>query len=559
MKDGHHAFGVPILALVLLFALTLAGCQNGDMAKAPPRSPILQSPTEILRPYVWFYSDFDNSDAGFEKQLDYGDPFRVTTLLIQDWTANHDRNRIERRIASVVSKWNLDQEGGRLSYTFDYGKLKAGWYSGMDSWSFPMLLVGLWQETGNLNYRRLAEGLIAAAARDVTSGGTVWRSERGCWFSEYAWDGMSQDDEFHVLNGHLYALQAVRMLATALDAPALAALYRCGVEGTKARSAEFLPSGGWPFYMLNPQTIDQTHYVIYETMQFDALHALDPDPFFKEQASARREVLRRHFPVYARVVTGVNRIAISAVGAPHPYSIDTYALELECSDGNTTEHHSLPNPTDVKRPVVERAMLDVVTHLDSATTRCRVTAEYVGHRLVLYEAPVRVLPDPVAPGVEITVRHEALFDAWSPDGQRIVIDPERRHGEPGMPETYLDTQGRLVLTPVAPIPFGRDDLLGFEFEADGPLRLGVTLQSKAHDYFRYYPATPAGERVLVLLSPLGFDGGAQIESIERLVFFFYTDQQKQPVVLTPTRVSVFRNGVELREYFRLRDPSFYTE
>ncbi|MCD6681077.1 MAG: D-glucuronyl C5-epimerase family protein [Burkholderiaceae bacterium] len=555
----QHPSRTPWFAAILVLLFSLGGCSDDTAKKDAQTRPILQSTTEVLRPFVWFYADSDNSEANFRAQLDYGDPLQITTRLIQDWIANRTLDRIDRRVAAIVEKWQLDKEGGRMDYSFDYGKLKAGWYSGMDSWSFPMFLIGIWQETGRLEYRSLAEELIRKAARDVGAGGTVWRGDEGCWFSEYAWDGMSQDDEFHVLNGHLYSLQSVRMLATALNSPDLEKLYRCGVQATKTKSAHFLGDGIWPLYMLNPRTIDQTHYVIYETMQFDALYELDRDPFFQEQAAARRKVLQRQFPVYVLTVGDERRLTLSAVGAPHPYAIDTYALELECADGSRTERYSLPHPTDTKQPLVARAMLDVRTNLDPSTTKCRVTSEYVGFRFMLYDAPVRVLSGETRPGADVAFSREALFDAWTPDARHVVVDPGRRHNPPDAPDTYLDTQGRLVLTPDAPIPFGHEDLLGFEFDADGPLQLGVIIHSRGRDFFRYYPATRPGDRTLVLLSPLGFDDGTQIASVDRVTFFFYTDKQAGPVRLTPGRLTVFRNAVELYEYFRLRDPNFYTE
>lgn len=545
--------------VILLLASILNGCGNEAPKKPEFGAAILQSKTEVLLPFIWLQAGSDNSETAFRTQLEHGNPLQITTRLIQDWTSNRALNRTGQRIRAVVEKWQLDEEGGRLSYSFDYGKLKAGWYSGMDSWSFPLLLVGLWQETGRIEYRSLAEKLIREVARDVEAGGTVWRSSEGCWFSEYAWDGMSRKDEYQVLNGHLYALQAVHMLATALNNSELAQLYRCGVQATKKNSVRFLGDGVWPLYMLNPRTIDPTHYVIYETMQFDALYLLDPDPFFREQAAARRAVLERHFPVYARKVDDGYALTFSAVGAPHPYAIDTYALELECSDGRQLERHSLPHPTDTKKPVIARAMLDVPTILNPSATRCRVTSDYVGRRFMLYDAPVQVLSRASQPGIDVRFSRDALFDAWSPDGRDIVVDPSRRHNPPDTPDTYLDTQGRLVLTPNTPIQFGPEDLLGFEFDADGPLQLGVTIHSQGRDFFRYYPATRAGNRTLILLSPLGFDDGAHIASVDRVTFFFYTDNQAGPVTLTPRSLTVFRNGVELHEFFRLHDPNFYTQ
>lgn len=547
-------------SLFAAFALALLfGSWMSSRPSTGQTLSILRAKTEILRPYIWFYAEIDNSDEGFQQQLDYGDPLRITTLLLQDWLANGDLARIDRRIAKVVSKWSLHEPEGRLSYTFKYGRLPAGWYSGMDSWSFPMLLAGLWQETGRPEYRNLAKKLIAQASRDVPRGGTVWRNGNHCWFSEYAWDGMSAAEEFHVLNGHLYALQSIKMLALALGDARLDSLYRCGVRGTKAHAVQFLGKRRWPLYMLNPETINQTHYVIYETMQFDALHELDSDPFFEEQAAARRNILQAHFPVYFRMSGDARSLMLSAVGAPHPYQIDTYPLTLRCTDGVITESHSLPHPTDSKTPLIRRAMLNVPTRLDPNGTTCRVTSEYIGQRLMLYELRPRPFVGQAQPGTDLVTSHDALFDAYLADDGSVVIDPKRRHSPVDAPDSYLDTQGRLVLTVKNPASLSPDGFLGFEFDSDGPLNLGVMINSNGRDFFRYYPATQPGNRTLVLLSPLGFDGGEQIDNIDRVTVFFYTDKQYQTVRLRPKRLTLFRNQVELHAYFSRIDPNFYTE
>lgn len=545
------------LIRTLLLAFFVIGCNGAAPSHAGFK--ILSAQADVLRPYVWFYAETDSSDAGFQQQLDYGDPLRITTVLLQDWLAHRDIDRIHPRIEEIISKWNLQEPGGRLNYTFAYGRLSPGWYSAMDSWSFPMLLVGLWQETGRTQYKALADKLIAQASRSVSDGGTVWRSGDRCWFSEYAWDGMHASDEYYVLNGHLYALQSLRMLALALGDKTLDDLYRCGVRATKIRSIDFLNERPWPLYMLNPRTINQTHYVIYETMQFDALSALDKDPYFPNQAGLRRSVLQEHFPVYLHSHGGSRNLIISAIGAPHPYQVDTYALELECADGTHTEKYSLPNPTDTRKPVIKRAMLSAPTRLDPEATTCRLTSEYLGQRTMLYESRLRPIYGDVVPGVDIATKSEALFDAYLGDGGRVIVDPSRRHSPSDAPSSYLDTQGRLTLTPTTPIAIDSGSFIGFEFDADGPLKIGVMINSKGRDFFRYYPETRAGNRTLVLLSPLGFDDGDRMETIDRITFFFYTDKQERQVEMTPRRLAVFRNQVELYEYFNKVDPNFYTE
>lgn len=521
---------------------------------------LLASASNEVKPFIWFFANFDNSESGFQDQLDYGDPFRATTLLIQDWLKRRDVQTTVARVDKMVGKWRLDEPDGKLNYTFAYGRLPAGWWSGMDSWSFPMLVLSLWQETGEPRFRTLADKLIATASRSVADGGVVWRSEDGgCWFSEYAWDGMSRADEFSVLNGHLYALQSIRMIARATGQKALHDLYDCGLRATKDRATSFEIGAQWVRYMLNPSTINQTHYVIYETMQLDALSQLDPDPFYAEQAAMRRQLLQRYFPVYLRMDQAGNRLMMSALGAPHPYSIDTYALELRCSDGKLEERHAISNPTNVRTPILERVFLDEPTALDPATARCSIDAQYVGLTQRLFEAAVVPLAGPAGIGRVIDAKFEAILDAQLLAPDVAVVDPARRYTVPPAPSSYLDTQGRLIFTPAAPIDWSDRDLLGIEFGVSGEIAVGVSITSNGTEYFRYYPHIPASPKTVMLLSSVGFDGGDAIKTIDKITVFVYTDRQPEPVTVSAPRLLKFANQTELYGYFRAEAPTFHTE
>lgn len=336
--------GLRVFSFIFLAAF-LASCSNGAIEE----KFLLRDRPEVLRPFVWLGGPAE-VNANFQKDLDYGDPLRVTTLLLDEWIRNRDEKTIAPLVDKVVDKWRLLEPEGGLYYTFPYEGLAPGWWSGMDSWAFPMLLIGLWQETGRQDYKRIADKLIQRAARNVGDGGTVWRDSKGCWFSEYSWKNMKAEDEYNVLNGHLYALQAVKMIAQALHDERLNDLYKCGLEGTKARSAQFLLEDKWALYMLRPATINPTHYLIYETMQFDALAYLDDDPFFKEQAAIRRRLLTRHFPINVRKIDGEQYLSFSMISAPHPYVIDTYPIRIDCSDGVGRQVFERLNPREEGRP-----------------------------------------------------------------------------------------------------------------------------------------------------------------------------------------------------------------
>lgn len=544
----------------LLAVLALASCGGSDdTSQRTERNFLFTADAEVIKPFIWFFADFDNTEAGFDAQLDYGDPFRATTLLMQDWLKRRDVSTTSARVEKMIAKWRLDQPDGKLNYTFAYGRLPVGWWSGMDSWSFPMLLLSLWQDTGNPRFKAVIDNVVAIASRDVVQGGVVWRRGDECWFSEYAWDSMALGDEFYVLNGHLYALQAIRMMAEATGSVDLKALYECGTRATKARAAEFAIGEQWLLYMLEPKTINQTHYVIYESMQLDALARLDPDPFFAAQARVRRELLARYFPVQIRTTTTGPRLFLSALGAPHPYSIDTYPLAVQCTDGTLREEHRIADPTNTNTPMADRVFLDVATSLDPATTTCRVESRYVGLAHKLYEAAPILASGDHGTGQVVQTRLEALLDAQLVDATTVSIDPARRVTLPSEPPSYLDTQGRLILTPDTPFALGDEEFVGIEFGATGALAIGVTITSNGTDYFRYYPRTLAADKTVVLLSPVGFDRGQAIRNVERLTIFVYTDQQAGPVEVRAPRLIKFAGQSDLYGYFRTASPAFYTE
>ena len=139
-----------------------------------------------------------------------------------------------------------------------------------------------------------------------------------------------------------------------------------------------------------------------------------------------------------------------------------------------------------------------------------------------------------------------------------MVDPSRRVSAAGEPQTYLDTQGRLILAPVEPVSWSADELLGFEFEADGELALGVSVVSHGRKFFRHYPRSSAGSHVLMFLSPPGFDGGQDISDIEQVIVYFYTDKQERVIRVQPKRLLLFHDRQQLSEYFTQVGPTFRT-
>jgi hypothetical protein len=231
---------------------------------------------------------------------------------------------------------------------------------------------------------------------------------------------------------------------------------------------------------------------------------------------------------------------MSSIGPPHPYDDDIYSLHLSCNDRTTYENYSFRE---------EERFLNVETGLDPETASCRVESYYLGMRQLLFDSPLKHVSHDASVGEQVPFTFDATLDAYR-KGDEVVVDPSRRVSLAGSPETYLDTQGRMVLTPAARVPWHANEMLGLEFEADGELALGVTVVSHGREFFRYYPRSSAGSHSLILLNPLGFEHGEDIFDVERVVVYFYTDRQEQIVSLMPKRILLFHDQYELYEYFR---------
>lgn len=75
----------------------------------------------------------------------------------------------------------------------------------------------------------------------------------------------TRDKEYHVLNGHLWGLQALYMLAEASGDKELKDAYQCARHGTISRLPQFYnKTDTWTWYPLVPRVINPTHYNIIE-------------------------------------------------------------------------------------------------------------------------------------------------------------------------------------------------------------------------------------------------------------------------------------------------------
>lgn len=525
------------LLFLTVMALTPAYSKALDIVDQPPA---------VMKQFLWFFPPM--ADEKFlVSALNKGDPFQVTESVFRDYYINKDTKRASKSIDAIIKHWNL-WTTRKLTYQFPYRDIPAGWWSGMEAMQFPMLLVAVAQRNGNKSYLKLANLMLDNALTQPSNGGVLWRNGSNCWLSEYSWDGMKKADEYFVLNGHLLALEALKLTADALERKDLEDAYQCAVRGTKARANEFItPESPWASYMLHPKTIDQVHYVIFETIQFSNLYTLTKDRFFKEQENLRRKILQKRYPIY-KIGTGkASRLFFSMMGAPHPYSVDTYGIQISCGVPNGKRvNFSQTRQFDGKLPLTERVFIDRKMYFNIGE-ECSVTAKAGGGDFELYRTKrfetIRSLTEPE----QLEYKEKASLDAYDAGDQKVVIDPMRSSSET---EEYLNTQGRIQYK-FNDHKLTDDAFLGIVLVPDKDLAIGVELTDGKMTIFRYWPRLIGGKKNIILLSKLGFTDGNDMETVSGITLFVYTDRQRDVATVRLGRVLYFANQAALKPYFAM--------
>jgi hypothetical protein len=256
--------------------------------------------------------------------------------------------------------------------------------------------------------------------------------------------------------------------------------------------------------------------------------------------------LERYYPVIQTEIDGNITILVSAVGAPHPYSIDTYGLRLTCrfSDGQERQF-SLDNPAAATDIVAEAIIAATVPE---PPTQCSLFSLYNNHSVLLHRGPPKRLTSSQGVVADIQPTVTAFYDAtMMPDG-RVKVDPALRDAPAGKPTTYRDNQGRIDLA-FAPRPLDLDELLGIEVSTDQPLKISMNLISKDKTVWRYYPPLKKGRPNLILFSPVGFKNISSLEGFDRIGMTVYTSDLAQVAHLSFGRVFVIKNQLQLYNYF----------
>lgn len=304
------------IAAFLATSICLAGlCTPSTAFEAIPGDMIVGGTDEELAPFLWNWMDqMSYTEEGLQQTAAKQDPLRPFFLafrLLVEYKRSGSEDALRsglRAIDFMIDEYepaDRDTSGYKWYYGFDYEGISAPWWSGMDAMFGPMAIYAAYELTGSEKYREVA---ISSAKRALTSpvdGGVLWRDGNGCWLSEYVWSGMAQEDEYYVLNGHLWGLQALYYLARQTGDAELEEAYNCSRDGVVSRQADYsFASGAWTKYQLNPPVINPTHYDLIEFAQFRSMLALTNDPAYEPMMRERADAFQKAYPLVMSELDG---------------------------------------------------------------------------------------------------------------------------------------------------------------------------------------------------------------------------------------------------------------
>ncbi|BBH47467.1 D-glucuronyl C5-epimerase family protein [Pseudomonas sp. KU43P] len=510
-----------------------------------------------LAPYLWSWMDpVSFTEEGLKKTVAKKDPLRPFFLafrLLTIYERTGDQKSLES--AKRTLDYMLDEyqpaarnaEGIRWYYGFDYDKgIKAPWWSGMDGFFGPMTLFAGWQVTGDERYREAALKSAKLMLEDPTKGGVLWRDGGSCWISEYSWNGMTRDKEYHVLNGHLWGLQALYMLADASKDKELNEAYQCARAGTVERLHDYYnPAGNWTWYQLVPKVINPTHYNTIELAQFRAMALLTGDPVYDEPSKRRAEIFKNAYPLSLVKTKKGLEVQFSMMGAPNSYWTDTYPVTVSCSVGGK-EVKATNAKVYSKDPLADRLILRLP--VKAKPKACQVSI-HSGVDVPIYEQKQFDVVQSTSNG-DIPVAYTVALQAAVTDDGKILVTPASG-------ENATAGEGRIVLNVDRDVLPSQTLALVMTSTEDAVLGLIVD-DIKGHRASRYYPSLKAGKDHIVVLNMLGFDKGSELDKhISKLSLRVYTKPGASPLKVSIKELTVIRNTLDLADFMtRHADANF---
>lgn len=528
--------------LAVVFGMTTAKAEPLDISKL--------SPAEIA-PYSWQSSPIDTITIDdVQKAIDEGDPLQVffrSFILLRLAAQHSDKAMIEHvaaKLDAMVEPSKMTEVRGnarRWHYGYAFESFQPGWRSGMDTFLGPLTFWLLADLTGNEKYRTIALETARLGTKSPPEGGVLWRGDFGCWISEFSDDSLSIEKETFVMNGHLYGLEALYLLASASGDRDLMSAYECARRGTEARFNQyFMPQREWTYYQTNPHVIHPGHYALFEVSQFWSLYQVTGDDFYKKAMEERSRVFSERFPLSLIKTDDGYDVVVSSIGVPNAYWPDNYGIDLKCKVEDDEVRQIFVSTYDKALSFADR--LVPAMPVNAIPSSCLYSVKRGDFSMPVYEQTKfevqsenrAVLNSPVQPS----------YDAKGSEDGKIVLTRSEKLQE-----------GRLSFD--INQAFGFNDIAAISITPSDEAKTELLLYGENGTYIhREYRNLIPGCENLIMFTKIGFNDHEKMEGkLTTVTLRVATAALNKPATIQGAHIALLHNAAELKGYLREKKDS----
>lgn len=562
MRTYKAALCVFGILLFFFFSCNERRVLNDEKHDIFESSPLLEEENiDKYTPFFWGYTANDDffKDANLLNSTSYFHPLdigRKALFAIHVGVKENDSTLLgygKKYLDFLLDYPYVKKDSTSIvyKYSFAHNEFVAGeWWSGMANSVIALAFLEGYEAFEDTVYFENFQKAINGVIELVEDGGSAIEFANGeRWYQEYVDTNRNSENSYFVLNGFLFSLLAIDIIAEKTEQEVYFDAYNQGVNAFLLLKDKFITGNGyWTNYMLNPLTIESTHYSIYDVLLFKSLLTCTYNSVFDDEILKRQNILLSEYPIYKKETRHNTVFLFSSIGPPHPYWIDTYQVELRYYSGDSLmKKHCLPEK-DFAIPIINRAFL-LDTFSIGEIDNVGVFALYNSDTLNLYKVSVDRIKR-IEDFKAISCKYDKLtmLNMKMEDDSKLNLI---------MPDDFFDefSRGTIRLLFKNALDVNKNRLFGLTFQAARSIdNMMITLiDGDGNSATRYYIAPKPDEPNLLLFNKLGFKN---IESLNcndisefRIDVYAKNSKESDDIAISLGDFICFENNFQLFEYF----------
>lgn len=513
-------------------------------------------------PFAWnndilkaFYSDSNSFDDAFlhlqENGLDYTHYHVWAGRIIFDLVLNREFcSDIEDALNRLMDTYRRHGSFPRP----EFGALEFGWTTSMDAPTIGVAMILAYEITGDEKYKDFLEDLIPFLLKEAKDGGYIIYADGKRWLLEYAWQNVTEEDAWFVLNGSMYGACATAYIAAYLENEELRDLVLEQLLLYEEKISLYKNNErNWYYYQLNPLVINQAikPYIedacfgsLIELMRLDFFNEVVDEEFFKWVAvelDDRRRTFGILKPIYA-IEAEDNMLDFTWLRhqAPHPYMIDLKNVDIEFYNEKDELIYRMDD-------VLSNNIYENGAYTGTVSSEAKYVKYFTGasgirrHQIgqgeiILLSQHETTLPSP------LTFDFSADDDFTLSDEGYLILNSETSDALWGSVWANMTDTKKLSISQYYTIEI--------ENFSDKAIFLGIMIyDSKGIGAFRSLPEILPGKN-LQIFNIAGFmETNEILDDMEKMQLRFYTNQEDlHDIKIMLSDIRCFENTISLHDY-----------